>query len=63
MKRFRAYALIAIVAVLVILVLLFSHGLRVRLIWGSSGFLAGLICGVLLTAEIHHRRERRSQHG
>jgi hypothetical protein len=63
MKHVRSYALLAIVVALVVLILVLGHGVRVRLIWGSSGFVAGVICGVLLAAEIHHRRKRRSQRG
>ena len=59
MKRFRPYALIAVVVVvIVVLTVLISGDLRVRLIWGSSGFIAGLVCGVLLTLEVHHRRKK-----
>jgi hypothetical protein len=58
MNRFRPHVLILVVAAAVVLVVVFSHGIRVRLVWGSAGFVVGLICGVLLTMEVHHRRKR-----
>ena len=58
MNRLHLPVLVLIVIVAVILLILFSHGIRVRFIWGGSGFVVGLICGVLLTLEIHHRRTR-----
>jgi len=58
MTHSRLYILIAIVVAVVVVAALLSHGIRVRLIWGSSGFVAGLICGALLTLEIEHRRKR-----
>jgi cell division protein FtsW (lipid II flippase) len=57
-SRFRPHLLLLVIVVAVVLVVVFSHGIRVRLIWGSSGFVVGLVCGVLLTMEIHHRRRR-----
>jgi hypothetical protein len=58
MKRFRPHVLILVLVAAAVLLVVFSHGIRVRLIWGSSGFAVGLVCGVLLTMEIHHRRKR-----
>jgi peptidoglycan/LPS O-acetylase OafA/YrhL len=49
-------AFVLVIAAVVVLAIIFGHGIRVRLIWGSTGFLAGLICGILLTLEIQHRR-------
>jgi hypothetical protein len=57
MNRIRPVVLLLVVIAAVVLVLLLSYG-RVRLEWGASGFVVGLICGVLLTLEIHHRRKR-----
>jgi cell division protein FtsW (lipid II flippase) len=62
MNRYRPHLIIILVLALIVLTLLLSHGVRVRLIWGSSGFVAGLVCGALLTMEVHHRRrEQRKQ--
>jgi len=58
MTHTRLYIAIAIVVAVAVVAALLSHGLRVRLIWGSSGFVAGLMCGVLLTLELVHRRKR-----
>ena len=60
MERYRPHIILLIVVVVVVLTILLSHGVRVRLVWGSSGFVAGLLCGVLLTMELHHRRKRKS---
>jgi hypothetical protein len=57
-KHYRRYVILIVIAAVVILTALFSHGIRVRFIWGGGGFVAGLICGVLLTVEIRHRRNR-----
>lgn len=59
----RPVVLLAVVVAVVVLTVLFSHGIRERFVWGASGFVAGLLCGVLLTLEIHHRlRRRREKH-
>jgi peptidoglycan/LPS O-acetylase OafA/YrhL len=62
MKNFRLFVLIAVVLAVVLLAALLSHGFRVRLIWGSSGFVAGVLCGALLAVEVQHRLERRQKH-
>jgi peptidoglycan/LPS O-acetylase OafA/YrhL len=62
MERFRPHVIILVVIAVVVLAILFSHGIRIRLEWGGSGFLAGLLCGVLVTIEVHHRRNRRQEH-
>lgn len=59
MKHFRLFVLLVIALGVFVLAVLFSHGLAVRLVWGSSGFVAGLVCGMVLMAEIHHRRKAR----
>ena len=61
MKHPRLAVLVTVVVAVIVLTVIFSHGIRVRFIWGSSGFVAGLICGVLLTLEIQHRRKRRAK--
>ena len=59
MKRFRWYALILGIVVAVVLTMIFAHGLRVRLIWGTSGFALGLVCGIALVLRIQHRRKEK----
>ena len=61
MERFRPHTIILIVVIVVILAIVFTRGVWVRLEWGSSGFVAGLLCGVLLTMEVHHRRKRDAE--
>jgi peptidoglycan/LPS O-acetylase OafA/YrhL len=61
MDRYRPHVILIIVIAVVVLAILLSHGIRVRLVWGSSGFVAGLVCGVLLMMEIHHRRKRKAE--
>ena len=56
MHRVRPILLVLVVAAIIILTIALSHGIRVRLTWGASGFVAGFVCGVLLTMELHHRR-------
>jgi peptidoglycan/LPS O-acetylase OafA/YrhL len=59
MRRFRLQALILGIVVAVVLTMLFDHGLRVRLIWGTSGFALGLVCGIALILRIQHRRKEK----
>ncbi|HEX4863893.1 MAG TPA: hypothetical protein VFV02_07465 [Acidimicrobiales bacterium] len=61
MKRYRRHLILIVIAAVVVLTVLFSHGIRVRFIWGGGGFVAGLICGVLLTVEVRHRRHRATK--
>ena len=58
MKNVRTSTLVIVVLVILVLVAVLSHGLWVRLVWGGSGFVAGLICGALGVLEIQHRRKR-----
>lgn len=59
MKRFRWHLLILAIVVAVILTMLFDHALRVRLIWGTSGFVLGFACGIALILRIQHRRKKK----
>jgi hypothetical protein len=61
MERFRPHLIVLIVIVVIVLAILFSHGVRLRIEWGSGGFVAGLLCGALLMAEVHHRRKRAEE--
>ncbi len=48
MDRFRPHVIVLIVIVVVVLAIVFSRGVDLRLEWGASGFVAGLLCGALL---------------
>jgi peptidoglycan/LPS O-acetylase OafA/YrhL len=61
MERYRPHVIVLVVIVVLVLAILLSHGIRLRLEWGVSGFVAGLLCGVLVTMEVHHRRKRREE--
>lgn len=61
MERYRTYVIVLIVIVVVVLLILLSNGVRVRLEWGSGGFVAGLVCGALVMFEVHHRRKRAEE--
>ena len=63
MTRVGPYALILLVVAAVLSGALLIHGIRLRLIWGSSGFVLGLACGVLLTMGIRHRRNHAAGRG
>jgi hypothetical protein len=60
-KHYRRPVILIVIAAVVSLTILFSHWIRVRLIWGGGGFVAGLICGILLTVEVRHRRNRANK--
>jgi hypothetical protein len=60
MKRFRSHGfIIAGIAVAVVLILLI-HSVRVRLEWGTGGFILGLIAGALVALDVRHHRKRRA---
>jgi hypothetical protein len=61
MERYRPHIVVLIIIAVVVLAIVLSHGIRVRLEWGGGGFVAGLLCGALVMAEIHHRRKRAEE--
>jgi uncharacterized membrane protein YhhN len=61
MERFRPHVIVLVVLVVIVLAVLLSHGVRLRLEWGASGFVAGLLCGALAATEVHHRRKRAEE--
>jgi hypothetical protein len=61
MERFRTHAVVvALIAVAVVIILL-SHSVRVRLEWGTGGFVLGLIAAALVALDVRHHRERRER--
>ena len=50
---------IAVIAVAVVIILL-SHSVRVRLEWGTGGFVLGLIAAALVALDVRHHRKRRA---
>jgi hypothetical protein len=59
MEHFRPTTVALIFIVVVVLTILFLRGIWLRLEWGATGFVAGLLCGALLALEIHYRREHK----
>jgi hypothetical protein len=60
MKRFRSHAFIIGVIVVAVVIILLSHSVRVRLEWGTGGFILGLIGGALVAVDVRHHRRRRA---
>ncbi len=58
MKRFRSHAVVIGVIAVAVVVILLSHSVRVRLEWGTGGFVLGLIAGALVALDIRHHRKR-----
>ena len=57
-KRFRSHVgVVAVIAVAVVVILL-SHSIRVRLEWGTGGFVLGLIAGGVVALDVRHHRKR-----
>jgi peptidoglycan/LPS O-acetylase OafA/YrhL len=61
MERYRPHLIVLIVIVVIVLAIWLSHGVRLRIEWGTGGFVAGLLCGALLMMEVHHRRKRAEE--
>ena len=61
MKRFRSHAgVVALIAIAVVIILL-SHSIRVRLEWGTGGFVLGLVAASVVALDMRHHRERRDK--
>ena len=58
MKRFRSHAVVIGVIAVAVVVILLGHSVRVRLEWGTRGFVLGLIAGALVALDIRHHRKR-----
>jgi peptidoglycan/LPS O-acetylase OafA/YrhL len=62
MKRFRSHATVLGVIALAVIVILLTHSIRVRLEWGTGGFILGLLAGAFVAIDgRHHRKKARSQ--
>jgi peptidoglycan/LPS O-acetylase OafA/YrhL len=57
-KRFRSHAVVIGVIAIAVVIILLSHSIRVRLEWGTGGFVLGLIAGALVALDIRHHRKR-----
>ena len=61
MTRFRTHtAVVAVIGAAVVIILL-SHSLRVRLEWGTGGFVLGLITAAVVALDARHHRRRREK--
>ncbi|HTX02018.1 MAG TPA: hypothetical protein VMD59_24760 [Acidimicrobiales bacterium] len=58
MKRFRSHAVIVVLIAAAIVIILLSHSVRVRLEWGTGGFVLGLIAAAVVVLDTRHHRER-----
>ncbi len=61
MKRFRTHAVIVALIAAAIVIILLSHSVRVRLEWGTGGFVLGLIAAAVVVLDTRHHRERREK--
>jgi peptidoglycan/LPS O-acetylase OafA/YrhL len=62
MKRFRSHAMVLGVIALAVVVILLTHAIRVRLEWGTGGFILGLLAGAFVALDTrHHRKKAHSQ--
>jgi hypothetical protein len=59
MKRFRSHAVIVAVIVVCVVLILLSHSIRLRLEWGTGGFVLGLIAAGIVALDVRHHRKRR----
>ena len=60
MKRFRSHAFVVGVIAVAVVIILLIHSVRVRLEWGTGGFILGLIAGALVALDVRHHRKRRA---
>jgi hypothetical protein len=58
MKRFRSHAMVLGVIALAVVVILLTHSIRVRLEWGTGGFILGLLSGALVAIDTRHHRKK-----
>ena len=58
MKRFRSHAVILGIIAVAVVVILLSHSIRVRLEWGTGGFVLGLLAAGLVALDLRHHRKQ-----
>jgi hypothetical protein len=58
LKRFRTHAAVVVVIVVCVVIILVSHSARLRLEWGTGGFVLGLIAGAIVALDIRRHRKR-----
>jgi hypothetical protein len=61
MKRFRTHAVIVALIVAAVVIILLSHSVRLRLEWGTGGFVLGLIAAAVVALDTRHHRARREK--
>jgi hypothetical protein len=57
-KRFRSHVVILGAIAVAVVVILISHSIRIRLEWGTGGFVLGLLAGALVAVDVRHHRKR-----
>jgi hypothetical protein len=60
MKRFRSHTVVVAVIAAAVVVILLVHSVRVRVEWGTGGFILGLVAAGLVALDVRHHRKRRS---
>jgi hypothetical protein len=59
MKRFRSHAGVVTLIVVCVVIILLSRSLRVRLEWGTGGFVLGLIAAAIVALDVRHHHKHR----
>jgi hypothetical protein len=57
MKRFRTHTVIFILIAVGVVIILLSRSIRVRLEWGTGGFVLGLVAAAIVALDIRHHRK------
>jgi peptidoglycan/LPS O-acetylase OafA/YrhL len=60
MKRFRTHAVVLGVIALAVVIILLAHSIRVRLEWGTGGFILGLLAGAFVAVDTRHHRKKKA---
>lgn len=61
MKRFRTHAGVGALIAAAVVIILLSHSIRVRLEWGTGGFVLGLVAAAVVSLDMRRHRLRRSR--
>jgi hypothetical protein len=59
MKRFRTHAGVIALIVVGVVIIIVSHSIRMRLEWGTGGFVLGLIAAAVVALDVRHHRKNR----